>query len=188
MQLVTLEQMATADGQPLFVEFVNTLHWYEGQPVELIGTEADFATWTAEHHAPVADVAGCLPAVHELREQLRSVTRALTNGEALPDAGMAAVEAALSAPTGNLALAAADRLSFATAAADVAVFSCRVALSLALFLRSSQRHRLKLCANPGCGFAFIDTSINATRRWCYMRYCGNRLKVRAFRSRKARAR
>ena len=29
----------------------------------------------------------------------------------------------------------------------------------------------------------VDTSMNATRRWCYMRYCGNRLKARAFRQR-----
>jgi len=49
------------------------------------------------------------------------------------------------------------------------VFSFRVALSVASFLRSPQRQRLKLCANPGCGFAFVDTSINATRRWRFMR-------------------
>jgi hypothetical protein len=54
----------------------------------------------------------------------------------------------------------------------------RVALSLATFLESGDRRRLKLCANPGCGFAFVDTSTNATRRWCDMRYCGNRLKAR----------
>jgi predicted RNA-binding Zn ribbon-like protein len=65
------------------------------------------------------------------------------------------------------------------------VFGFQIALSLAVFLRSSQRQRLKLCANPGCGFAFVDTSMNATRRWCFMRYCGNRHKVRAFRSRQA---
>jgi predicted RNA-binding Zn ribbon-like protein len=58
-----------------------------------------------------------------------------------------------------------------------------VALSLATLLGSSDRHRLKLCANLGCGFAFVDTSTNATRRWCYMRYCGNRFKARAFRRR-----
>ena len=75
------------------------------------------------------------------------------------------------------------RLSLATNATDAALFRFRVALSLMAFLRSPQRQRLKLCANPGCGFAFVDTSINATRRWCDMRYRGNRLKVRAFRRR-----
>ena len=39
MELVTLDERAGPDGQPLFVEFVDTLHWYEGSPVELFGTE-----------------------------------------------------------------------------------------------------------------------------------------------------
>ena len=35
--------LALDDGaaQPLFVDFVNTLHWYEGLPIELIGNTAD---------------------------------------------------------------------------------------------------------------------------------------------------
>ena len=119
---------------------------------------------------------------------MRAVTRALATGGALPDADMAALEAALSAPTGSLTLVGASapqpHLGLTTDAADSVLFSFRIALSVALFLRSPQRHRLKLCANPGCGFAFVDTSINATRRWCDMRYCGNRLKVRAFRGRR----
>jgi predicted RNA-binding Zn ribbon-like protein len=60
----------------------------------------------------------------------------------------------------------------------------RIALSLAMFLEAGDRHRLKLCANPGCGFAFLDTSTNNTRRWCFMRYCGNRVKARTFRQRR----
>jgi predicted RNA-binding Zn ribbon-like protein len=61
----------------------------------------------------------------------------------------------------------------------------RIALSFANFLESGERHRLELCANPGCGFAFVDTSTNGTRRWCFMRYCGNRMKLRAYRQRQA---
>jgi predicted RNA-binding Zn ribbon-like protein len=188
MQLVTLDTAPSFDGQPLFVEFVNTLHWYEGAPIELIGSESEFADWLTEYHLPPHDVSGCLPDIHRLREHVRGVTRALATGAALPDAEMAAIEAALSAPSGSLTLLAADtspaHLGLATDAAEGILFSFRIALSVALFLRSPQRHRLKLCANPGCGFAFVDTSINATRRWCDMRYCGNRLKVRAFRGRR----
>jgi len=187
MQLVTLDAAPNADGQPLFIDFVNTLHWYEGAPVELIGTESDFAAWLLEHQLPAIDVTGCLPDIHRLREHVRGVTTALATRKQLPTADLAALRAALSAPTGSLTLEHADtaqpHLSLATTAADVLLFGFRVALSFAVFLRSPQRRRLKLCANPGCGFAFVDTSINATRRWCDMRYCGNRLKVRAFRRR-----
>jgi predicted RNA-binding Zn ribbon-like protein len=187
MQLVTLDEPPGPDAQPLFVEFVNTLHWYEGAAIELIGTEGEFAAWSIEHGLPAYDVTNCLLDIHRLREHVRALTTALATNHPLPDADMAALQSALSAPTGSLMLLDANsqkpRLSLATRAADIDLFGFRVALSVAVFLRSPQRRRLKLCANPTCGFAFVDTSINGTRRWCFMRYCGNRLKVRAFRGR-----
>src|SRR5262249_48650785 len=100
---------------------------------------------------------------------------------------MAAPLAALRKPKGHLelldALTASPRLSLATEAADADAVAFRVALSFVLFLGSGDQHRLKLCANPRCGFAFLDTSTTAPPRWCFMRYCGNRLRARAFRSR-----
>jgi len=192
MRLVTLDDLPNAEGQPLFVEFVNTLHWYEGAPVELIGTESDFAAWLLEHGLPAVDVTGCLPEIHRFREHVRRLTEALASRRELPEADMHALQAALSAPAGSLRLVDPDstrpRLSLATDATSSVLVRCQIALSVALFLRSPQRQRLKLCANPTCGFAFVDTSINATRRWCFMRYCGNRLKVRAFRGRQRRGR
>jgi predicted RNA-binding Zn ribbon-like protein len=191
MRVVTLGDAARDDGQPLFVEFVNTLHWYEGAPIELIGTDSELAEWLVEHDLPADDVAVCLPDIHRFRAHVRGVTEALASRRPLPQADIEALEAALSAPTGSLTLlgntsAAQPDLGFATDAASTTVFSFQIALSVALFLGSAQRKRLKLCANPGCGFAFVDTSINATRRWCFMRYCGNRVKVRAFRGRQRR--
>ena len=187
MRLVTLDEVPSAEGQPLFVEFVNTLHWYEGAPIELIGGESEFAAWLLEHGLLVCDVEGRLPEVHRLREHVRGVTEALASRHALPEPDVEAIDAALAAPTGSLRLVGPDsaqpQLAFATHAPSTTVFSFQVALSIALFVRSPQRERLKLCANPGCGFAFVDTSINGTRRWCFMRYCGNRVKVRAFRGR-----
>ena len=189
MQVVTLGDVASADGQPLFVEFANTLHWYEGAPIELIGTDSELAEWLAEHDLPADDLAGRLPDIHQFRAHVRGLTEALASRRPLPQADMQALEAALSAPTGSMTLlgnpsaAQQSHLGFATDAAGTALFSFQIALSLTVFLRSAQRKRLKLCANPGCGFAFLDTSINATRRWCFMRYCGNRVKVRAFRGR-----
>jgi predicted RNA-binding Zn ribbon-like protein len=191
MRMVTLEGAPGPGGQPLFVEFVNTLHWYDGAPIELIGSEADFAAWLAEHGLPADDLAGGLPSVHVFREHVRGITEALAARRPPLDADLTALDAALRAPLGHLALVGADtprsQLAFGTDAADLDLFTFQVALSLATFLGSTQRHRLKLCANPDCGFAFVDTSTNATRRWCYMRYCGNRFKARAFRRRTRQA-
>jgi predicted RNA-binding Zn ribbon-like protein len=141
---------------------------------------------------PADDVTGWLSEIQRLREHVRVATEALASRRAVPEADIQALQDALSAPAGSLRLVDPDstppRLSRATDATNSVLVRCQIALLLALFLRSPQRHRLKLCANPTCGFAFVDTSINASRRWCFMRYCGNRLKVRAFRGRQSRGR
>jgi hypothetical protein len=48
----TLAEPAAACAQPLFVEFVNTLHWYEREPIEVIGTDAELAAWLVERGLP----------------------------------------------------------------------------------------------------------------------------------------
>jgi predicted RNA-binding Zn ribbon-like protein len=48
--------------------------------------------------------------------------------------------------------------------------------SAAEFLTGGQLDRLGQC--PGCGWFFVDGSRSRSRRWCDMRVCGNRAKVR----------
>lgn len=46
-------------------------------------------------------------------------------------------------------------------------------------LTSPQIDRVKICASPdGCGWLFLDTSKNGSRRWCSMEVCGSRAKMR----------
>ncbi len=46
-------------------------------------------------------------------------------------------------------------------------------------LASPQIGRVKICASPeGCGWLFLDTSKNGSRRWCSMEVCGSRAKMR----------
>lgn len=40
---------------------------------------------------------------------------------------------------------------------------------------------VRVCDGGNCGWLFIDTSKNHSRRWCDMRDCGNRAKVRRHR-------
>lgn len=45
-------------------------------------------------------------------------------------------------------------------------------------LTSDQLQRVGQCADDrGCGWLFLDTSKNQSRRWCDMRACGNRAKA-----------
>jgi predicted RNA-binding Zn ribbon-like protein len=48
--------------------------------------------------------------------------------------------------------------------------------------------RFKACANEDCQWAFYDRSRSRTGRWCDMRACGNLLKARAYRQRRAATR
>jgi predicted RNA-binding Zn ribbon-like protein len=182
-----LLDVRAADGQPLFIELVNTLHWHEGAPIELIGTDADFSAWLIEHGLPAQRVTASLLTVHRLRGHLRAITERLPSGGPHAEPDMAALRTALAAPSGHLTLICTEtpqpHLAFGREVSNAVLCTFQVALSLATFLESDNLRRLKVCPNPGCGFAFVDTSANATRRWCGMRYCGNRLKVRAFRSR-----
>jgi predicted RNA-binding Zn ribbon-like protein len=50
-------------------------------------------------------------------------------------------------------------------------------------LTSDQAALVGACADDTCGWLFLDTTRNRTRRWCTMQDCGNRNKVRRFRSR-----
>jgi predicted RNA-binding Zn ribbon-like protein len=47
-------------------------------------------------------------------------------------------------------------------------------------LVSDSVKRVKFCAASDCGWLFVDTSKNNSRRWCDMADCGNRAKARQF--------
>jgi predicted RNA-binding Zn ribbon-like protein len=57
----------------------------------------------------------------------------------------------------------------------------RISQSAADLLTSSDLTRLRQCGGEECGWIFLDTSRNRSRRWCDMKDCGNRAKVRRFR-------
>jgi len=47
-------------------------------------------------------------------------------------------------------------------------------------LASDELKKVKACADPACGWLFIDLSRNRSRRWCDMQDCGNRAKASRF--------
>jgi predicted RNA-binding Zn ribbon-like protein len=60
-----------------------------------------------------------------------------------------------------------------------------IARETADLLTSKEVGRLGECADDrGCGFLFIDTSRNHSRRWCSMEICGNRAKAQRHYQRK----
>jgi len=57
-----------------------------------------------------------------------------------------------------------------------------ITLSALTLLMEKELSRTKRCAGMECGWLFFDTTKNSRRRWCEMRVCGNRAKVRAARA------
>lgn len=59
-----------------------------------------------------------------------------------------------------------------------------ISRSAAELLTSDKLDRVGQCADDrGCGWLFLDMSRNRSRRWCDMKDCGNRAKVRRYRRR-----
>ncbi len=56
-----------------------------------------------------------------------------------------------------------------------------VARSAGELLTSDGLERLRECASETCGWFFLDLSKNRSRRWCDMKGCGNREKLRRYR-------
>jgi predicted RNA-binding Zn ribbon-like protein len=50
-------------------------------------------------------------------------------------------------------------------------------------LTSPGRARVRECNEPSCRWLFLDSSKNQSRRWCNMKICGNRAKIKRFRAR-----
>jgi len=49
-------------------------------------------------------------------------------------------------------------------------------------LTSADRARVRECGEPTCRWLFLDISKNQSRQWCSMKICGNRAKVKRFRT------
>ena len=58
-----------------------------------------------------------------------------------------------------------------------------LALAVADLVHGPDLSRLRRCDGDGCGWLFLDTTRNHSRRWCDPLDCGNRARVRAYASR-----
>jgi predicted RNA-binding Zn ribbon-like protein len=67
------------------------------------------------------------------------------------------------------------------AALDAALW--RIARSTGELLTAPAAQALGQCSSATCGWLFVDTTRNHSRRWCDMGGCGNREKVRRHRAR-----
>jgi predicted RNA-binding Zn ribbon-like protein len=178
------------------LDLVNTVELTDGVPHDHIPTTEDVIHFLVErglaHEDELraqakADPAAWLDGVRRARSALREVWDAAVEGRS-PAAD--AVESL------NEALAHAPRTELRRSVAGVVVGHrhdpadptgeaiARLTEPLLHALEAGETARFRVCANDGCRWVFEDTSRGGRRRWCDMSSCGNRAKVRRFRSKR----
>lgn len=170
--------------QRLLVDLINTLHRPDGADV-LVGERA--VGWLADHGGGgAAGRPARLDALRDLREGLRQLALA-NDGRAVDPSALARAGRALAATPLVLDLGDAQQPpALAAGHADPASRVLAAAAGAYLALRAvGGWARVKCCADPECQYAFVDTTRNASRRWCAMAGCGNRAKQRSWRGRQA---
>lgn len=175
------------DGLEVVIDFVNTLDLETG--ADELGSPAALAGWLVERdllrpRSTPAD-GHALAHARELREGLRSLLLA-NNGGGDAAAGWAALER--TARRGELAVhfGGAEMAALRPAAEGVAGGLARLLVPVARAVGDGTWRRAKACRADDCQYAFYDRSRNRAGVWCEMAVCGNRTKVRAYRSRSAR--
>jgi predicted RNA-binding Zn ribbon-like protein len=205
--MVTADGVArTADytfdlrGGRLCLDFANTIGWRESDaPADHLESYGDLIAWAEQAGAVAprearallrraaarpAEARQALAGAIELREALYRVFAAIAAGRPPRPPDLAIVNAAVPAAFERSRLVA-SKAGFTLAAGvkedDLAAPLTPVVRSAIDLITSPDVERVRTCAATACAWLFLDTTKNRARRWCDMKTCGNREKVRRFR-------
>jgi len=168
----------------LCLDFVDTLGNRRPEPVERLLTPGDLGTWleTAGLVGPPRKIS--TPAILGQARELR---------DAVHRFGLAAID---KTPGDSADIATINRWATKmplrptidgrqiklTAPRPIEAALSTIAADAVQLILGPQRSRMRIC--PECRMMFVDTSRPGMRRWCSSNAgCGNRAKVRAYRSR-----
>jgi predicted RNA-binding Zn ribbon-like protein len=187
----------------LCLDFVNTVSW-EGDGTlqrERLASYADLVEWArtagviredaldrlrGEASADPSIARRALGRAWSLRQAMRDVFRAAARGERPPAASAARLNVALRESSPAFAIDPdADGLALRHIVASEDELLAPVARSAATLLGGTDMVLVRECDGEQCGWLYVDGTKNRSRRWCDMKVCGNRAKVRRHRSRAA---
>ena len=125
------------------------------------------------------------------RESLRAMIARNTGAPPLTDAELRPLEQVTSEAAPRLEVTAECQVELECTEDEDAQRLADGLAGLLLTIRDAQADgswdRMKLCGNPDCLWAFYDRSHSRQGAWCDMASCGNRLKNRSLRARRAQA-
>jgi predicted RNA-binding Zn ribbon-like protein len=172
----------------LVIDFVNTLDLETG--LDRADTPSHLASWLNEQG--VCDLGGPelgpreLEQAIALRESLRSVLLSHNDRDAEPGEATRHLEEV--AERGQLSVCfggGGDGVAIAPRSPGYSGVLARLLVPVAHASMDGSWARVKACTADDCLWAFYDASRNRSGRWCDMAVCGNREKVRTYRSRRS---
>lgn len=190
-------------GGWLCLDFTNTLEErLSSSQVERLNTYADLLAWSRQAgildageierlleqaEAEPEQAASELVSIKQARELIYRIFDAVANGEAANAEDMRQLNRTLGETMAHARLVPGES-GFAWGWSDAQErlesplwFIVR---STADLLASPELRYTRICASEDCGWLFLDTSKNHSRRWCDMKSCGNRAKARRHYTRK----
>lgn len=186
-------------GGSIALDFANTLDWrLRENPVELLREPVDLLRWArsagvlepaqarrlrAGAESNPRSAARSLADAKQVREAIAAVFQAVVRGKTPPPTALAklagicraAAAARTLRPDGN-----GVEWAWREASPEPERPAWTAALDAARILTGNDVSRVRQCGDAACGWFFLDTSRNRTRRWCSMKVCGNRNKARRF--------
>lgn len=197
-------------GERLCLDFANTVDVRRSDhPREFLTDYGDLVEWS--HHAgtlseaerdrllavatayPTAEVRRAFAAALSLRDAVYRTFASIAAGGIPEEVDLAAIGEARARAAAHQRLAPAGPTAFGWVWDDDLDALERplwpIAASAAELLTEGRLDRVRECpGSDGCGWLFLDTSKNGSRRWCSMEGCGNRAKARRFLARQANVR
>jgi predicted RNA-binding Zn ribbon-like protein len=187
-------------GGNLALDFANTVHSHGmADPGDDLKTAADLVGWAAQagvlHDSEARQVGraradeGWFRRALALRELLYEIfSRAAKRKKPKPEALQAFQNFYQNAIRQTEFHVEANhyRLTWPAAMHPLERVAQEITRSAADLLTSEALTRVRQCSGETCSWLFVDTSRNGMRRWCDMKACGNRAKVRRFRRKLSR--
>ena len=189
-------------GGDLSLDFVNTVHDRHEEPLrDLLQNYMDLVTWVyfggaisdsqkekllklgLENQEEADQIYND---ALQLREMFYDFILKLINQDKVSSANLQLINQWLSRAFSNLELVQLNShfvLDWNTENFELESVLWPIIRAFADLVTSEDINRIKQCGN--CGYLFVDSSKNKSRRWCSMEICGNRVKARRF-AKKAR--
>lgn len=195
-QAINMQEIPEFDlsGGNLCLDFANTLDNRVSKPSEHLHSYRHLIAWGEQakvlsteqgelllKRASQQEAETVFQRAIEVREAIYRIFAALAEGEMPEDADLALLNEVVASALAHSRIVRHEQhfhwdWQFEAGALDYVLWP--VVRAAADLLTSDALPMLRMCAAEDCGWLFMDTSKNQTRRWCSMKSCGNRAKAR----------